>query len=527
MEETAEYTEIRDNGLKEIMPEPDGLDHPAFESRNVFHSPNYTWDDPIKIYLREMESIPMLTKDGEVETAKKMEEARNAVSGTIFASPFIVRQILHLPFLLKQKKVALKNFCSIEKDLTDAEKTEFLENILKTTRTLKALFDKRDSYLERLSAGKPDEKERETIKDQMAANRSRIISHILNLNLREEIVESLCSQFKNMASFHEEICKEIEGIRAQIDVPVEKLKNGKMLISAAGKLGKSPDEVKKLYDGFKGLRAEMQLIESELGLKGEEVPLALKAVEDGRAEVLEAKRSLTEANLRLVISIARRYIGKGLSLIDLIQEGNIGLMRAVDKFDYKRGYKFSTYATWWIRQSITRALADQARTIRLPVHMIETINKVTHISKYLVQDLGREPKAEEIAKKINLPLEKVREILKICKEPVSLEAPIGNDEDSHLEDFIEDKSSPIPLDGVIQQELKEQVRKVIGTLTKKEAEIIEKRFGIGDGVSLTLEEVGKQFKVTRERIRQLEGKALRKLRHPARCQTLKLFLEKS
>ena len=276
-----------------------------------------------------------------------------------------------------------------------------------------------------------------------------------------------------------------------------------------------------LIAGDRGSIRLKKEIESELGMSGEQIKKALDIISQSEDEINQAKKMLIEANLRLVISIARKYFGRGLSLPDLIQEGNIGLMRAVDKFDYKKGYKFSTYATWWIRQAITRALADQARTIRLPVHMIETINRLTQVSKRLVQELGREPKIDEIAIKMQLPLHKVRTVLKICKEPISLETPIGSDEDSHLEDFIEDKASVIPLDMVIQQELKTQIRKVINSLSQKEAEIIKRRFGIGDGTSQTLEEVGKQFKVTRERIRQLEGKALRKLKHPSRSHSLR------
>ncbi|MBI4682749.1 MAG: RNA polymerase sigma factor RpoD [Nitrospirae bacterium] len=525
------------------------------ETRKNTALSNYSSDDPIKMYLRDMESLPLLSKEHEVEVARAIESIKGKIEEIIFQSPFIIEQMLDLPILLKEKKVSITNIFSIEKidmsrikpdeagaqaeltfphqdssytrlrEISKTDKTNILENILNTFKSLKYLVRKRGSFIHQLSGMKTDRSKSEKIKAQLSDINSKIINKISVLQLKDKVVEKLLIQFKNAARRYIYLNNEICNPPKNIYIRAEKIKNKSFNSKAHSE--NHFVEIMKHSNILKKIKEEKISLESKLGLKGTNVEKALNSLLDNEEKLNAAKKLLTESNLRLVISIARRYIGRGLTLSDLIQEGNIGLMRAVDKFDYKKGYKFSTYATWWIKQSITRALADQARTIRIPVHMIETINRLTQVTKHLVQDYGREPSLEEIGKHMGLSLDKVRSILKICKEPISLETPIGSDDDSHIEDFIEDKASLVPLDTVIQQELKTQVRKVIESLTSKEAEIITKRFGIGDDVSLTLEEVGKHFKVTRERIRQLEGKALRKLRHPQRSHSLRIFLEKN
>jgi len=480
--------------------------------------------DPIKVYLKEMGGVPLLTKESEIDLAMKIEKGKERLAGIIFSLPFAIDSLVALGSMVGAGEEPLWHIIQngdeeIEEDLAFEQ-----ERFRLATLKIKALFQKQQVLLKKIkdSGRKPDQRMIKSLTD----NRDKLLREVIGLKLKDDVAHSFSEKLKRtIMDLYEVYAKlELAGKKAVYRGAVL-TKAGKISLPKNLKNRTIREEITLIAQECEALRNTIAEIEGRFGISYEEMRKALKVIIEEEMTIDDAKGKLTEANLRLVISIAKRYIGKGLGFSDLIQEGNIGLMRAVEKFEYQRGYKFSTYATWWIRQSITRALADQSRTIRIPVHMVEAINRMTKAVRELVQEKGREPLAEEIAQRLNIPIERVRSMLKISKEPISLEAPVGEEDDSHLRDFIEDKGSLSPLDEAIQKDMRKNIDTALASLSPKEREIIEKRFGIGDEVPHTLEDVGTEFEVTRERIRQIEVKAIRKLRHPSRSRWLKTFIE--
>ena len=474
-------------------------------------------NDPVRLYLREMGIVPLLTREGEVSIAQRIERGQIKTHKAISRSPVAVERLLKIGEDLANGRSTIRETVSFSEQAEISLEEDKAEEYLRWT--LEGIETIGQHYKEALKTWKALAKEQEKtkgkkskrllrLKRQTARARLEIAQEIKNLNLTEHSTQILISAIRKV---------------------VEEVKRAENIIKRAqSRLDKKPENPEKrdLRAKVKEHKATLAEVEDRYHLPVVEIKRSYQTITVGETETNQAKRELVEANLRLVVSIAKKYTNRGLQFLDLIQEGNIGLMKAVDKFEWRRGYKFSTYATWWIRQAITRAIADQARTIRIPVHMIETINKLIRTSRLLVQELGREPTSEEIAKRMDIPVSKVRKVLKIAQEPISLETPIGEEEDSHLGDFIEDKSILNPAESVTFSNLREITDEVLATLTPREEKVIKMRFGLGNtGSEHTLEEVGQHFAVTRERIRQIEAKALRKLRHPSRSRRLKAFLE--